>query len=57
MKHIRVSNSEILHETYIFGDILGKGCFGTVVSVSDKSDDRQWALKIVPKTMVCNLLF
>lgn len=52
VKHVRVSNSGEIKETYNFGDVIGQGGFGKVIAVVDKGTDTNWAMKIVSKAAV-----
>nr|XP_022903037.1 serine/threonine-protein kinase 33-like [Onthophagus taurus] len=50
VKHIHITDSSVLQTSYNFGQVLGQGSFGKVISVSEKQNGTTWAMKIIPKT-------
>ncbi|KAF5302300.1 hypothetical protein FQA39_LY10339 [Lamprigera yunnana] len=52
VNHIKLSDSTDLKEIYSFGKKIGQGGFGTVISILDKRNDKNWALKMVSKAAV-----
>lgn len=52
VKHVKISSAKELYDTYTFGSEIGKGTFGTVMAVVDKSTNKSWALKIISKPVV-----
>lgn len=52
VQHVYITNSAPLHGSYSFGEILGQGSFGTVLAINDKNDDKSYAMKVIPKTIV-----
>lgn len=52
VKHIKISSAKELYDAYTFGNEIGKGTFGTVMAVVDKSTNTNWALKIISKPVV-----
>ncbi|XP_046737968.1 serine/threonine-protein kinase 33-like [Diprion similis] len=48
--HKRITDLAELQRIYEFGEILGKGSFGTVVKASHKGTGINWAVKIINKS-------
>ncbi|XP_046417530.1 serine/threonine-protein kinase 33-like [Neodiprion fabricii] len=48
--HKRITDLAELQRIYEFGEILGKGSFGTVVKASHKGSGLNWAVKIINKS-------
>lgn len=52
VKHLKITSAKELYDAYTFGSEIGKGTFGTVMAVVDKSTNRNWAMKIISKPVV-----
>ncbi|XP_030763639.1 serine/threonine-protein kinase 33-like isoform X2 [Sitophilus oryzae] len=51
VKHIRVSDAQKVYDVYDFKEEIGHGTFGIVVLAVEKSNTKQWAVKIVHKNI------
>lgn len=51
VKHIKISESSEIEQYYLFGEEIGEGSFGKVISVKEKNTNRRWAIKSVPKSL------
>eukprot|EP00128_Syssomonas_multiformis_P014092 Colp12_sorted_trinity150504_noHs@12596 len=49
VNNIRIERQSVLEQEYEFGDVLGKGSFGTVKRAVHKGTKTPWAIKIVDK--------
>ncbi|XP_076252547.1 serine/threonine-protein kinase 33-like isoform X2 [Rhynchophorus ferrugineus] len=51
VKHVRVSEPQKVYDVYEFKEEIGHGSFGVVVLAIEKSNSKQWAVKIVHKNI------
>ncbi|XP_068907393.1 serine/threonine-protein kinase 33-like isoform X2 [Tenebrio molitor] len=54
--HVKIAEMNELKVWYDFGEKIGEGGFGMVMSVKDRSTNKKWAMKVVFKTNVGNRL-
>jgi serine/threonine protein kinase len=54
--HVKIAEMNELKVWYDFGEKIGEGGFGMVMSVKDRSTNKKWAMKVVFKTNASSTL-
>lgn len=56
VNHLRINDASDVKYLFNFGEKLGKGSFGVVLKVQEKSTEKVWAMKILNRNKA-SLLF